>query len=137
MFNFDVKINDEQARKVLDATAKHLLDLTPENKQAAAFINSKTQQHFNNAEGPDGAWKPRKSTKGTWPLLQKTKALRRDVVADVNTKIGKLDIAITSSLPYAATHQFGDDSRNIPSRPYTWLSKSDIKQLEQLYAAGF
>jgi phage gpG-like protein len=34
-----------------------------------------------------------------------------------------------SNIVYAATHQFGDDERNIPARPYLGLSQENAQDV--------
>lgn len=41
-------------------------------------------------------------------------------------------VEIGSNMIYAATHQFGDDERNIPARPYLGLSSDDEAELDEV-----
>jgi len=41
-------------------------------------------------------------------------------------------VEVGSNLPYAATHQFGDDDRNIPERPYLGISPDDEEEIQAI-----
>lgn len=41
-------------------------------------------------------------------------------------------VEVGSNLVYAATHQFGDEDRNIPARPYLGLSDDNMAELEDI-----
>ena len=41
-------------------------------------------------------------------------------------------VTVGSVKEYAATHQYGDEERNIPARPYLGLSERDVGELGEL-----
>ena len=137
MIKLDFEVNDEQAKKVMDAVRKKLLDLSPEMADIRQYAASTIQQHFNQAQGSKGAWQPRKDKKGTWPILQKSKALRRSFVEGAAIKGDKLSIQIYSTKPYDKVHQYGYPKKNIPMRDFVWFSKKDTEAMAQLIANGF
>ena len=80
---------------------------------------------------PDGkawaAWSPRyaKSSGHGPSLLVKSNHLLTSI--EVQDQGG--DVYVGSKLPYAATHQYGDPSRNIPARPYLGINESKPESL--------
>ncbi|MCP4696534.1 MAG: phage virion morphogenesis protein [Gammaproteobacteria bacterium] len=42
------------------------------------------------------------------------------------------ELLFGTDAPYGATHQFGDEGRNIPARPYLGLSKDDEEEIRHI-----
>lgn len=42
------------------------------------------------------------------------------------------EVHVGSNLVYAATHQFGDEDRGIPARPYLGVSRDDARSLDHV-----
>lgn len=78
-------------------------------------------EHFKDERGPKGKWPNLKSPRkrGGTKILQDTGILR----ASIRSKAAAREAIVFTDLVYAATHHFGDSSRNIPARPYMWISK--------------
>lgn len=101
-----------------------------------ATVESQTRRRIEkDKRGPDGTpwsqWSERyaqtrhsghRLLEGEGSLLD---SLQYAVESDSAVEIG-------SNLIYAATHQMGDDRRNIPARPYLGLSDDDEAELEQV-----
>lgn len=84
--------------RVQGAMQRALLDLVDEG--------------FEQQQAPSGSrWAPRKPPTGTWPLLQRTGAMRRSVYATV---LGP-QIILHAGADYAQYHQSG--TSRMPSRP--------------------
>lgn len=59
----------------------------------------------------------------------------RDSIQSFTRGFGSGSEAVVGSpLIYAATHQFGDASRNIPARPYLGISADNHQKIEELVA---
>lgn len=107
--------------------------------EIAEYLHGQTREHFDNEEDPDGnAWAPlqastlaRKSRQGV-PVNQilhgETLHLR-----DTIFPFWSANEAGVSTGPgtdaYAATHQFGDDSRNIDARPFLGIGPDDEAEI--------
>lgn len=137
--NIQIVYEDEQ---VLDVLGR-LIDITentePVMMEIAEYLHGQTREHFDNEEDPDGnAWAPlqastleRKSRQGV-PVNQilhgETLHLR-----DTIFPFWSADEAGVSTGPgtgaYAATHQFGDDSRNIEARLFLGIGPDDEAEI--------
>lgn len=73
------------------------------------------------------AWSPRyaKNAKHGRSLLVKEGHLLQSI--EVQEQGG--DVWVGSNLPYAATHNFGDSSRNIPQREYLGIQENKLDSL--------
>lgn len=114
-------------------------DLKPVMMEIAEYLHGQTREHFDSEEDPDGnAWAPlqastleRKSRQGV-PVNQilhgETLHLR-----DTIFPFWSAEEAGVSTGPgtdaYAATHQFGDDSRNIDARPFLGIGPDDEAEI--------
>ena len=55
--------------------------------------------------------------------------MRRELVDSITPDYGK-DFALIGTInKYAATHNFGDESRNIPQREWLALTEGDIEEI--------
>ena len=88
--------------------------------------------HFKDEKGSTGGWKPLKpmtikaKAKHGWSNpLQNTGRLRQS-----NYPSGGKDYAqILNDVGYAAPHQFGAPSRNIPQREFLWTSPQALDKI--------
>lgn len=60
-----------------------------------------------------------------------------DLLDSLTHLVGADDVQIGSNLIYAATHQFGDEDRNIPQRQYLGLSSDDEEELDRVIGDFF
>jgi hypothetical protein len=56
--------------------------------------------------------------------------LRDSIVSDIDMSLNQVQVG--SNLPYAATHQWGDDERHISARPYLGFGDADLIELDEL-----
>lgn len=79
-------------------------------------VKSLSQRAFTQAEFRPFTWAPRKvEPKDGHPILQESTLLRKGInVLSVSNR----DVVIGSDRPYAAAHQLGAPSKNLPPRPY-------------------
>lgn len=89
------------------------LDMRGVNAALAEAIRASTLDRFRNEEAPDGTkWKPSKRTSASTKrekILTNTSRLRRSI----NSKVDRRGFAVGTNVVYAATHQFGDDNREL------------------------
>jgi len=109
------------------------------------------KRHFTKQEGPDGkAWdqlspktiaRRRGGSAATTPrrrlgvagvgrgvqILRDTGGMYRSMVYSVDNS--GVEAGVPTTIPYAATHQFGDPKRNIPARPFIYINATEAKQL--------
>ena len=101
------------------------------HRPAMAVISQKGRKdvlnHFREESGPSGRWRPLKKPRqsGGSKILHDTGRLRGAISAE-NTD----DTAtVSAGTSYAATHNFGDNSRNIPQRKFLWISAQALKSM--------
>lgn len=144
-----IDYDSQPVADLLDKLLTKVDDPKPAMMEIATFLEERTRDHFDNEEDPDGnAWAPltattlkRKVAKGTPTdkILHGLSLHLRDTIYP----FWSADQAGVSTGPgteaYAATHQFGDDERNIDARPYLGLSDDDEAEVVDIlneYLAG-
>ncbi len=126
-----VKKNFAEARQRMN-------DFSVPLKQGGNIMLRSLGKNFKSGGRPN-AWKPLKpatarykATHGYSPLpLTRSGALQRSVTFAVRSK---KRLAIGTSIPYGAVHQFGGGN-NIPKRPYLVFQNEDLKNIERLIVA--
>jgi len=85
---------------------------------------------------PDGApWAPWSPAYGeTRRAGQSILVGEGDLRDSIQALTSAAEVQVGSNLVYAATHQFGDDERGIPERPYLGLSPEDERGVRDLAA---
>jgi len=93
--------------------------------------------HFENEEGPQGKWKSWSAIysahmarigKGGNKILQDSGRLRNSLTPGKGkVKTNNVGVLLFTNVVYGATHQYG--YKNIPARPFMWLSKEGMKRL--------
>lgn len=124
----------ERLDRLLDRLAKPQLKHALEILTAAG--ESQTRKRIEEG-GPDPegfpwlAWSPRyaKTRHSGQSLLQSGGRLLDSIHAFVS---GDEVAGWGTNVIYGATHQFGDEGRDIPPRPYLGISNDDRDELEQL-----
>lgn len=81
-------------------------------------------------EGGNRRWVKRKKF-AKHPILQKSRRMRRRIRKIVRAN----SVQIKSTMPYSATHQFGDQSRNISARPHIVMPPPNNKEIQKLFIA--
>ncbi len=144
-----LELDDREVQRALDGLSARLSDMAPVMHRVAQVMEEGTRKHFEEERGPDGQkWKPladstllaymRRASPGG--LLTKrgntrakaVKALaQKKILVDhgrlsheLGREVSSMLAMLTSVQPYAATHQFGDDKRNIPARPFFGFSEA-------------
>ncbi|MEM7046990.1 MAG: phage virion morphogenesis protein [Pseudomonadota bacterium] len=100
-----------------------------------AAVESQTRRRMTEDKtGPDGAawddWSPKYAATrhGGHSLLES----QGHLVDSIHFAVEGDQVRIGSELVYAATHQHGDESRNIPARPYLGLSEQDRNEIKDV-----
>lgn len=113
------------------------------------------KRHFIKEEGPDGQkWEPlspktiarrRGGRAATTPrrrlgvagvgrgikILRDTGAMAGSIVYSVDDS--GVEAGVPTTIPYGATHQFGDSDRNIPARPFIYINRKEAEALLKLF----
>lgn len=142
-------LDDRAVQQALDNLSRRLSDMSPVMNRVAQVMEEGTRKHFEEERGPDGQkWKPladstllaymrRASPGGLLTKRGNTRAKAIKALAqkkilrdsgDLSHLLGRQVTAssaqLSSNMKYAATHQFGDDKRNIPARPFFGFSEA-------------
>ena len=113
--------HNQLARLARHVTEAAEADLYPMLDAIGQTIEDNARRRiFESKREPNGKrWKPwseryAKTRKSHHSLLQDTGALADSLTHTVDGK----EVVVGSNLVYAATHQWGDEERKIPARPY-------------------
>lgn len=97
--------------------------------------------NFEKSSSPDGApWPPRQKSGDGHPLLIETRALVDAATGNGAGSINEIDgrelqLGVDGSvIPYAATHNFGDPSRNIPQREFAGAREMTLQECAEIIA---
>ncbi len=130
-----VDYESEALSRVISQLLQRTSDLSPAMAEISEYLHERPRHHFDNEQAPDGTpWAPlAESTKKARArkgipvdkILHGQSLHLRDTIFPFYSR----DEAGVSTGPgtdkYAATQQFGDDSRNIPARPFLGLGVED------------
>jgi len=74
---------------------------------------------------------PGKGKNPTWPgkILQVSQG---GLAASISSKATEDEATVSSGKKYAATHNFGDESRGIPQREFLTLGEDDLEEIQEL-----
>lgn len=127
-------------------TLARLAEKLPETafKDAGEYLLLAHFERFQRMESPDGrAWEPlteryknsprKRTSRGSKDILRLDGYLR-DLLRYQTSESG---LEFGTDAVYGATHQFGDDSRNIPARPYLGLSAEDEEEILHIFQQYF
>ncbi|MGB0468325.1 MAG: phage virion morphogenesis protein [Pontibacterium sp.] len=137
-----VDYDDTQVRDALNRLLNLTQNTQPVMMEIAEYLHGRTRDNFDQEQDPDG---------NAWAALKdSTKKRKADIGVPVDQILhGKSlhlrdtifpfwsdDEAGVSTGPgtgaYAATHQFGDDRRNIPARPFLGISDGDEREILEI-----
>ena len=109
--------------------------LAPTLRTIGEHMLDTTRARFDTQTTPDGApWAPldprtaRRKKKNADKILTEEGELRGSLAY----RVGSDELLVGSPEKYAATHQFGDASRNIAARPFLGLSADDRAEIERI-----
>ncbi|RMG51176.1 MAG: phage virion morphogenesis protein, partial [Gammaproteobacteria bacterium] len=154
-----ITVDDRSIRAALERLVKASGDLRPVFAEIGEYLDLATRERFDREQAPDGTpWEPlsdatlrRKMLKG----VKRGRKRRRLTARDGSTRAGAIQRLAQASIlvesgalrdtlryrasadslefgtdrKYGATHQFGDEKRNIPARPFLGLSDADRAEI--------
>lgn len=120
----NLKLSSSEERDILEAIGTEIetqIEERFENQRDVSGnkwkdISQKTREYYNKKGGIVGS------------ILSRTRQLRDTIESQVNN--GQLLTGATKV--YAAVHNFGDDSRNIPQREFLGLSSDNYANIENI-----
>lgn len=105
----------------------------PMMESLAHEVETQTLDRFNRGEGPEGPWEDWSEKYAERVAGQRTKILVRrgssGLMGSIRGERRGNSMLIGSHMPHAATHQYGDDARGIPARPYLGITPEDESDL--------
>jgi phage virion morphogenesis protein len=75
---------------------------------------------------------PRTLRRKRGPGILRERAMRGGLFASFVSQVEGRTLRVGTNKVYAATHQFGDASRNIPARPFLGLSAEDVRDIREI-----
>jgi len=133
---FEVDFDASGAAKALNRAINALDNPKPLYRDIGEYLLRSHDQRWDAAQAADGApWAPLKPA--TLKAKARSKPNAGPLVLDEHlrrlvTNSSCSGVEIGTPLVYGATHQFGDDDRNIPARPFLGLSDADRDEIEAL-----
>jgi phage virion morphogenesis protein len=131
-------------KRSINSAIKEWTDLTPHMRAIGDYLESITDERFDNQRAPNGrrwaalspryakrkAKDPRKK-KGAG-ILVLTSRMRKDIKKKAtknSVELGIKDGASNETKKKAAAHNYGAPKRNIPARPFIGLTNDDRKEI--------
>ena len=127
-------LGEEAIPKELNRILARGLDLDPAFYEVGEYFLESTQDRMSREESPDGkAWEPLSvNTLEQKDLTNQSGKILRGygTLADLlSYQINGNQLMFGSNMEYAATHQFGRDSANIPARPFLGINNEDESEI--------
>jgi phage virion morphogenesis protein len=119
-------IISKRAHQRLRRLAGNLGDLRPAYREVLNVMHRSVMRNFDEG-GRRPKWKKRKRDY-PWPILQKTKRLRRSI----SKRFEGGAPVLRTRVPYAEFHQFGAPRANLPARPFLVIRREDRQQIRQI-----
>jgi phage virion morphogenesis protein len=130
-----IDYDDNEIRQALERLESISGQLQPAMLEISEYLHERTRENFDNAQSPDDipwaamneATLERKQKKGVpinLPLHGESLHLRDTIFPFASNYEAGISTG-PATQAYAATHQFGDDGRNITARPYLGMSDAD------------
>lgn len=136
-----IELDDQRINKVLDQLIRAGVSLAEPMAEIGEQLLANTQDRFDAQESPDGVpWAPLSDKYLKSKRKRKSRGANAILVLDDHLhgemayNSGDDWMEITAPQVYAATHQFGDDSRNIEARPFLGFSQDDMDYVHQVLA---
>lgn len=129
MAGANVTLDDAQLQRLFKDLIKQGSDLEPVFRDIGEHLLISHPERFEQQVSPDGdLWEP---------LAPKTKARKKRNKSKILIESGDLmemlsydadsdELLFGTNKIYGATHQFGDEDRNIPAREWLGLSDDDV-----------
>ena len=132
-----INVETQALRQALERLQRQAKTLRPALSAIGEYLLEATEDRFAAQVDPAGRpWAPLS------PRYKKQKRRRQDLILVLDSYLkgtlakrvsaGRLEIG--SNRVYAATHQLGDEGRNIPARPFLGLSGENKAEILSLLA---
>lgn len=123
----------EAAAALFGQLARRTSDTEPAMRQIAGVMKDSVEENFAQEGRPKWESLSRytiraRVRKGTWPGKILTEF--GQLAASINDRHTHDTAIVGTNVKYGATQQFGDESRNIPARPYLALQPEDMAEIE-------
>lgn len=135
------EFDDEQIRNFVTKLQKKVESAKNGAKIFQDILNATVIQdvtkHFKDQQGEEGPWKPWSENyakfmarigKSGNNILQDTGRLRQGITPG---RAGSEFVEWVNQVNYAATHNYGDETRNIPERDFMWLSEEAMEAVSE------
>lgn len=133
-----IKVNLNNVDRRIAAFATRAKNPLPFFRKAAPILQKDIADHFNKNRGPTGPWKrltaryataKRKAGGNPNKILVLSGLLKKQATkAKISRRTG---VTISPGVEYAPVHQFGFRFKNIPARPFLWLSADAQKRIRK------
>lgn len=131
----EVDFQDGLVQQVFSELIARGDDLTPAFDDIGEYLRRSHWERWDDEQAPDGTpWEPlspryaKRKKKGQDSILLLDSYLRDTLAWSADTD----SLEFGTNLIYGATHQFGDDDRNIPARPFLGLSDDDEEEVLEI-----
>lgn len=139
MTGVTLKINFETSdlRSALEKLQRRAENLRPALHEIGEYLLEATEDRFTEQVDPAGRpWAPLS------PGYKKRKRRQQDLILVLDgylkgtlaKRVRAARLEIGSNRVYAATHQLGDERRNIPARPFLGLAEADKAEILAILA---
>lgn len=132
-----IDIDDGQVLGVVRALLNTLEDPQPAFRDAGEYLVRSTHDRFEAQHDPSGhPWAPLSQA------YRERKPKNKDLILvlnaylynDIHYQADRQQLLVGTNRIYGATMQFGDDSRDIPARPFLGLSEADRTEVISIFS---
>jgi phage virion morphogenesis protein len=130
--NIDIRENSAEVGDALDRLAVRVRNLKPVFKDIGEYLMLSEDQRFSEQKSPEGdPWAPLNPKYAARKKRNKSKILILDDVlaGTMRYQATAESLLFGTDRIYGATHQFGDDDRGIPDRPFLGISPADETEI--------
>jgi len=111
MFKFKIGLDDNSKRNIKKFPIQFQDALKPAFEKVMLKAEAKSKQkYFKNGSST--------SPVDSKILTARSGSLRRIITSEVKDNMNKIEASLTADIEYAATHEYGDSSRNIKPRAF-------------------
>jgi len=140
----NVAVDSEEVQRHLRGIARRMRSMEPAMAVVEEVLATAVDDNFQEqgqrggrqqwADLKDETWERRREGRGRGQgkILTDTGALSRS--AQAGRRHDRRSAEVGTDLEYAATHQFGDPRRNIPARPFLFVTDEDVQEIADTIA---
>jgi len=146
--SINVVVNSYQVTQMLTRLRGRVNNPRPIMAEIGEIVVESVQRNFEEHQSPDGArWAALSDKYAAWKVGVKGRnaddilILNRILMGSIHKTASAHEVRIGTNIDYAATHQLGDATRNIPARPFLGIRDDDWPEIEaaiqrHLFAVG-